>query len=120
MALSHYCYPRLPFGLYGRLAYAVVERTREIGIRLALGAYRTVVMWTILRQVLVLVSCGIAIGLPLSILSTRAIQTLLFGLAPFDPSTLGAVAAVILCASTLAGCIPALRAARVDPMVALR
>ena len=107
-------------GLYGRLAYAVVERTREIGIRLALGAARTVVMWTILRQVLALVSIGIAIGLPLSMLSARAIQTLLFGLAPFDPRTLGVVAAVILGTAFLAGCIPACRAARVDPMVALR
>jgi len=107
-------------GLYGRLAYAVVERTREIGIRLALGAERTVVMWTILRQVLALVSIGIAIGLPLSMVSARAIQTLLFGLAPFDPSTLGGVAVVILGTAVLAASIPACRAARVDPMVALR
>jgi predicted permease len=107
-------------GLYGRLAYAVVERTREIGIRLALGAARTVVMWTILHQVLTIVAIGIAIGLPLSMLSARAIQTLLFGLAPFDPSTLGGVAVVILGTAVLAGCIPAFRAARVDPMVALR
>ncbi len=107
-------------GLYGRLAYAVVERTREIGIRLALGAARGEVMWTILRQVLAMVSGGIAIGLPLAILSARAIASLLFGLAPFDPATLGAVAMVTLVASILAGWIPATRAARVDPMVALR
>jgi predicted permease len=107
-------------GLYGRLAYAVVERTREIGIRLALGAARSVVMWAILRQVLALVLSGIALGLPLTILSARAIQSLLFGLAPFDPSTLSAVVLVILGTSILAGCLPAARAARVDPMVALR
>lgn len=107
-------------GLYGRFAYAVVERTREIGIRLALGATRTVVMATILRQVLVLVLGGIAIGLPLSMASARAIRTLLFGLPPFDPWTLSTVVIVVVGASVLAGFIPAWRAAHVDPMVALR
>jgi predicted lysophospholipase L1 biosynthesis ABC-type transport system permease subunit len=107
-------------GLYGRLAYAVVERTREIGIRLALGAGRTTVMWTILREVMALVVCGLAIGLPLAIASARAIRSLLYGLAPFDPSTLGVVAVTILGVAALAGYIPALRASRVDPMVALR
>jgi predicted permease len=107
-------------GLYGRLAYSVVERTREIGIRLALGAGRMMVMWAILRQVVGLVMCGIAIGVPLSMLSAGAIRSLLFGLAPFDPSTLGGVAVVIVGTAILAGWIPARRAARVDPMVALR
>jgi macrolide transport system ATP-binding/permease protein len=107
-------------GLYGRLAYAVVERTREIGIRLALGAGRTTVMWTILREVMALVVCGLAIGLPLAIASARGIRSLLYGLEPFDPSTLSVVAVTILGVATLAGYIPALRASRVDPMVALR
>ncbi|MBZ5622742.1 MAG: ABC transporter permease [Acidobacteriia bacterium] len=107
-------------GLYGRLAYAVVERTREIGIRLALGAPRTAVMWAILRQVLALVLGGIAIGVPLSMASAGAIRSLLFGLEPFDPSTLSAVGIVILGTTVLAGYIPATRAARVDPMLALR
>jgi predicted permease len=107
-------------GLYGRLAYAVVERTREIGIRLALGATRNVVMWAILREVMALVVCGLAIGLPLAIASARAIRSLLYGLAPFDPSTLSVVAVTILGVAALAGFIPARRASRVDPMVALR
>jgi predicted permease len=107
-------------GLYGRLAYAVVERTREIGIRLALGARRTVVMWAILREVIALVLCGLAIGLPLAIASARAIRSLLYGLPPFDPSTLSAVAVTILGVAALAGYVPAFRASRVDPMVALR
>jgi ABC-type antimicrobial peptide transport system permease subunit len=107
-------------GLYGRLAYAVVERTREIGIRLALGATQTVVMWAILRAVMALVLCGLAIGLPLAIASARALRSLLYGLAPFDPSTLGVVVITILGAAALAGYIPARRASCVDPMVALR
>ncbi len=107
-------------GLYGRLAYAVAARTREIGIRMALGAARAAVIWEIFRQVLVLMSCGTAIGLPLAIYASRAIRSLLFGVAAFDPVTLGAVAMVTLGASLLAGCLPAMRAARVDPMVALR
>ena len=107
-------------GLYGRLAYAVVERTREIGIRLALGARRSVVMWAILRDVLALVLCGIAIGLPLAVASATAIQSLLYGLAPFDPWTLSIVVITILAVAASAGYIPARRASRVDPMVALR
>jgi predicted permease len=107
-------------GLYGRLAYAVVERTREIGIRVALGAARTTVMWAILRQVLILALSGIAIGLPFAMAFAQAIRSLLFGLAPFDPSTLATVAIMILGVSAFAGYIPARRASRVDPMVALR
>jgi predicted permease len=107
-------------GLYGRLAYAVIERTREIGIRLALGAGRPVVIWTILREVLILVFCGIAMGLPLAMASARAIRSLLYGLAPFDLSTVTVVVVTIVSAAVLAGYIPARRASRVDPMVALR
>ena len=107
-------------GLYGRLAYAVVERTREIGIRLALGARRTVVMWAILRDVLALVLCGIAVGLPLAIASAGAIQSLLYGLAPFDPWTLSVVVITILAVAASAAYIPVRRASRIDPMVALR
>lgn len=107
-------------GLYGRLTYGIVERTREIGIRLALGASRTMVMWTILRGVLVLVFCGVLMGLPLAIASARAIQSLLYGLAPFDPSTLGAVVLTIAGVAIGAGFIPARGASCIDPMVALR
>jgi ABC-type antimicrobial peptide transport system permease subunit len=107
-------------GLYGRLAYAVSERTREIGIRLALGATRSVVMRAILREVMALVLCGLAVGLPLAVTSARAIRSLLYGLTPFDPSTLGVVIITILGVAALAGYIPARRASHVDPMVALR
>ncbi len=107
-------------GLYGRLAYSVVERTREIGIRIALGATRAAVMWAILRQVLALVLGGIAIGLPLAMASARVIQGLLFGLAPSDPAIVTGVVIVIFGTAVLAASIPAAIAARVDPMVALR
>jgi ABC-type antimicrobial peptide transport system permease subunit len=107
-------------GLYGRLAYSVVERMREIGIRLALGAERTVVMWTILREVLALVAGGVAIGLPLAVACARAIRSLLYGLTPFDPSTLGIVVIAIVGTAVMAGYIPARRASRIDPMIALR
>jgi predicted permease len=107
-------------GLYGRVTYGVVERTREIGIRLALGAPRTVVMWTILRGVLVLVFCGVLIGLPLAIASARAVQSLLYGLTPFDPATLGIVVLTIAGVALGAGYIPARSASHIDPTVALR
>lgn len=107
-------------GLYGRLAYAVAERTREIGIRLALGAQPGTVMRTILREVLKLVLCGVVIGLPLAVASARSMRTLLYGVAPFDPSTLAAVVIVIALVAVVAGYLPARRASRVDPMVALR
>ncbi len=107
-------------GLYGRLDYAVVERTREIGIRLAFGAQRRTVLWKMLREVLGLVLCGVAIGLPLAFAAARAIQSLLYGLPPFDSSTLTAVVFTIVGAAALAGYIPAYRASRVDPMEALR
>jgi ABC-type antimicrobial peptide transport system permease subunit len=107
-------------GLYGTLAYRVRERTREIGIRLALGAERAVVIWTILRGALILVLCGILLGLPLALVCTRAIRSLLYGLGPSDPSTLVVVVLAIIVITALASYIPARRASRVDPMVALR
>jgi predicted permease len=107
-------------GLYGRLDYAVVERTREIGIRLALGAQKPEVFWTVLREVLGLVICGVAIGLPLALASARAIQSLLYGLPPFDPATLTSAVVTIVAVAGMAGYIPAHRASCVDPMEALR
>jgi predicted permease len=107
-------------GLYGRLAYAVVERTREIGVRMALGAARPDVVWAIVRQVLALVVIGAALGIPLSLACARAIRSLLFAVPPFDPLTLLAVVVVVFTAAALAACVPACRAARVDPMVVLR
>jgi len=82
-------------GLYGSLSYAVAERTRETGIRIALGAGKGVVIWTILREVLQVVVIGLLAGLPAALLAARAIGGLLYGLRPFDPLIVMAVAIVI-------------------------
>ncbi|HVD91680.1 MAG TPA: FtsX-like permease family protein, partial [Vicinamibacterales bacterium] len=107
-------------GLYGLLAYAVVRRTPEIGIRMALGAARGAVQWMMLRESLVLVGIGLALGIPAALAGTRLLGAMLYGLAPRDPLTLGGAAATMLVLGVLAGYLPARRAARVDPLVALR
>jgi predicted permease len=107
-------------GLYGRLSYSVAERTGEIGVRMALGAKQSGVLWMVLRDALMLALCGIAIGVPLALASTRLFRTLLFAVAPTDGTTLAAIAAGIIGVTMIAGYIPARRAASVDPVVALR
>ena len=107
-------------GLYGRLSYSVAERTGEIGVRMALGARQSSVLWMVLRDALILTLCGIAIGLPLALASTKLLRTLLFAVTPTDATTLVAIAASIIAVSIIAGYIPARRAASVDPVVALR
>jgi predicted permease len=107
-------------GLYGRLAYSVAERTGEIGVRMALGARQSGVVWMVLRDALRLTLSGIAIGLPLALVSTKLLRTLLFAVTPTDAATLVSIAASVIGVSVIAGYIPARRAARVDPVVALR
>ena len=111
-------------GLYGLLAFSLVQRTGEIGIRMALGARRADVVWLVVKEALMLVLVGIAVGVPAALLVARLassqISGLLFGMKATDPTTL-AVACVILAAvAVLAAYLPARRASRVDPMVALR
>ncbi len=107
-------------GLYGVLAYAVAQRTNEIGIRMALGAQRGAVTAMILRETGILVILGLAVGIPASLLCARLVKSILFGLQPADPLSLaGALAALVLVAA-VAGYIPARRASKVDPLVALR
>lgn len=107
-------------GLYGVIAFSVQRRIREIGLRMALGAGRGDVLWLVLREVLVLVGMGMAVGVPTALALARLAKTLLFGVTPADaPAMIGA--AVVICAvALLAGYLPARVAARVDPMVALR
>jgi predicted permease len=107
-------------GLYGVMAYAVSRRTREIGIRMALGAQPGNVLWLVLRETLLLVAIGIAIGLPVALAATRLTKGLLFGLTANDPLTITLAPLVMIAIAAMAGYLPARRAAQVDPMVALR
>ena len=107
-------------GLYGVMAYAVMRRTREIGIRIALGALRSNVIGMVMREVLMLIGTGLLFGAVLALSLTGLVRSQLFGLDPHDPWTLIGAALILTVAAGLAGFIPALRASRVDPMIALR
>jgi predicted permease len=107
-------------GLYGTLAYNVSRRTSEIGIRMALGARRLDVLWMVLRESLVVYAIGLAAGLPLTIASARLLRSLLFGLAPSDPLTLGLAVAGLIAVGLAASLLPARRAASIEPTRALR
>jgi predicted permease len=107
-------------GIYGVMSYLVTERTHEMGIRMALGATRTDVMGLVLRYGLTLAAAGLGLGLIGSVALTRLLVTLLYGISPTDPVTLGAMGALLVGVALLACYLPALRATRVDPMVALR
>jgi predicted permease len=107
-------------GLYGLMAYNVVQRTREIGIRMALGAAQKDVVWMVMRDVLLLVGVGLALGVPASLGLARVVQSQLYGLSAHDPSTLLVATGSLAVVACLAGYLPALRASRLDPMAALR
>jgi ABC-type antimicrobial peptide transport system permease subunit len=102
------------------MAFMVSRRTREIGIRMALGAGQGGVMWMVLRETLTLAAIGVAIGLLGAFATTRLIQTQLFGVQPTDLLTMAAASLGIALVTALAGYIPALRATAIDPMRALR
>jgi predicted permease len=107
-------------GLYGLLAYSVTQRTPELGLRMALGADRSSVRWMVLKQSLVLVVAGLAIGIPAAIGGNRFVSSLLFNISPSSPLALIVASGIMLAVSLLAAFLPAHRASRVDPMVALR
>ncbi|HMI50231.1 MAG TPA: ABC transporter permease [Candidatus Saccharimonadales bacterium] len=107
-------------GLYGVMTYNVVRRTNEIGIRMALGAQVDGVLWMVLKESLVLLAVGIGIGVPVTLAATRLIKTQLFGLSATDPLTLAGAVVAIAVVTLVAAYLPARRAGRVDPMVALR
>ena len=107
-------------GIYGVMAYAVTQRTNEIGIRVALGAQRRDVLGLVLGQGMRLALAGMAVGIVLALVLTRLMASLLFGVAPTDPVTFAAVVIVLASAAALACYIPARRASRTDPMIALR
>jgi predicted permease len=107
-------------GIYGVMSYVVTRRTNEIGIRMALGAERSNMLWMVLREILILVSIGVVIGVPVTLASDRLVSNMLFGLRPADPATLIGATVLLLIVAAIAGYLPARRASLVDPMVALR
>jgi predicted permease len=107
-------------GLYGLLGYSVVRRTREIGIRMALGAQRSGVLWLIAGRALRLVAVGVAVGLPSAWVASRWVGSMLFGLTAVDPSVIAGAVGVLTMAAMVAAYVPAKRATRVDPTTALR
>ncbi len=107
-------------GVYGVIAYVVSQRTRELGVRMVLGAGRGTVIHMVLRQALILAGSGVVIGLGSAYALTRLMSSLLFGISPTDPITYFSVAAVLTAVALLASYLPARRAASMDPMVALR
>jgi predicted permease len=107
-------------GLYGVMTYNVVRRTNEIGIRIALGAQSNGVLWMILKESLLLLAIGVALGIPAALLATRTIKSQLFGLSPTDPLTFVAAVCTIAIVTLIAAWFPAYRATKVDPVIALR
>ncbi len=107
-------------GLYGLMSYAVSMRTREIGIRVALGAERRKLLMLVLKDVGLLALVGVALGLPSGYALGRLVQSQLYGLSAADPSTIAVATAILLVVTLVAGYVPASRASRVDPIVALR
>jgi putative ABC transport system permease protein len=107
-------------GLYGVVSYSVAQRTHEVGVRIALGAQRRNVLGLIVQQGLWLAAIGTGIGLICALVITRFLAALLYGVTPTDPLTLIAIPGVLLAVALLASYLPARRAARVDPVVALR
>ena len=107
-------------GLYGLVSYWVSQRTHEVGIRMALGAETHRVMVLVLKRGMILAGLGVAIGLVASVLVNKALAGVLFGIPAVDFLTLAASALILLVAALVANAIPAWRASRVDPMIALR
>ena len=107
-------------GLYGVMAYSVAQRRREIGVRMALGADRSQVLTMVLRQAMTLVGIGLAIGIAGALAVSRVVTRLLFGMSPMDPVTFGGVCLVLVSVALLASYLPAWRASRLDPLLALR
>jgi putative ABC transport system permease protein len=107
-------------GIYGVMSYSVAQQTREIGIRIALGAKRTDVLKMTVKAGLKMVAIGLGIGLAAAVVLTRVMASLLFGISATDPITFISISLVLLAVALLASYIPALRATKVDPMVALR
>ena len=107
-------------GIYGLMSYIVSRRTNEIGIRIAIGASRADVRWLVMREIVLLVAIGTAVGIPVTLAGGRFVANMLFGMSGIDWMSLAGSVAGLLLVGLIAGFLPAQRASRVDPMVALR
>jgi ABC-type antimicrobial peptide transport system permease subunit len=107
-------------GLYGVMAFVVARRKKELGIRLALGAQRGIILWSVMREVLLLLAIGLAVGVPAAIGLGRFVASQLYGIQAHDPQIALATIVVLTLVSAAAGLIPAHRASRIDPILALR
>jgi ABC-type antimicrobial peptide transport system permease subunit len=107
-------------GLYGVMAFVVARRRKELGIRLALGAQRTDVIWLVMREVLMLLALGLVVGIPAALGAGRFVSDQLYGIQPYDPTIAIGTLILLTLVSALAGLIPAHRASRIDPILALR
>jgi predicted permease len=107
-------------GIYGLMSYTVSRRTNEIGIRIAIGATRAKVCWLVMREIVMLVAIGIALGVPVTLAVSRVVANLLFGLRGTDTASLLGSAVVLMLVSIMSGYLPVNQAAKVDPMTALR
>jgi ABC-type antimicrobial peptide transport system permease subunit len=107
-------------GLYGVLAFVVMRRTREIGLRMALGASRGEVVWMVMREALLLLAIGLGVGVPSALLLSKYVSSQLFSVSPNDLETVAIALAVLCGAAAIAGFLPARRASGIDPMSALR
>jgi ABC-type antimicrobial peptide transport system permease subunit len=107
-------------GLYGVVAYNVSRRTREIGIRIALGAIPRMLLLDVLRETIVMLSIGVVVGLTIALASTKTLSSFLFNLTPHDPLTFLSTTAVLFAAAAIASCLPARHAAAIDPIRALK
>ncbi len=107
-------------GLYGVMAFVVARRRKELGIRLALGAQPVFLVWLVMREVLLLLAIGLAVGIPAAMLLGGYVSSQLYGIRPHDPALAGSTVLLLALVSALAGLIPAQRASRIDPILALR
>jgi ABC-type antimicrobial peptide transport system permease subunit len=107
-------------GIYGAMSYGIARRTNEFGVRMAMGANRGDVLWMVLREALWVAAVGVAIGIGLALASSSLVNSVLFGLKPTDPIAIGTATAVMIGVALFAGWLPARRATRIDPMIALR
>ena len=107
-------------GIYGLIAYSVMRRTREVGIRISVGAQSTDVLWLFLREASLLLAAGMLVGLPLALLLARFVGKLLYQVPTLDPVSMAATVVLLAIGGVAASLLPARRAARVDPLTALR